>query len=102
MQLAFIRIHTKAKAYYRLAARVGCICQRWLSCQINYYRYGTANEYARNLLKTSQVLELKETITDLIHKALIPLKAYAEIYERYTNLMNLNVDQYIKYIIFIF
>ena len=42
------------------------------------------------------IVTLKETIVDLIQKALIPLRAYANAYDRYTDLMNLNIDQYIK------
>lgn len=42
------------------------------------------------------IVDLKETIISMLKKALIPLKAYAQAYEKYTNLMNLNIDQYIK------
>lgn len=42
------------------------------------------------------IVDLKTTIGEMIAKAIIPLKAYAKAYDRYTNLMNLNVDQYIK------
>lgn len=42
------------------------------------------------------ITELKETIVDLINKAIIPLKAYSKSYDKYTQLMNLNVDNYIK------
>ena len=36
------------------------------------------------------------TIEQLLQKALIPLKAYAKVYERYTHVNNLGVDAYIK------
>lgn len=42
------------------------------------------------------ILELKKTIIHMINLALIPLRAYAKVYDRYTHIMNLNVDQYIK------
>jgi dynein heavy chain len=42
------------------------------------------------------IVDLKETIINMIKQALIPLKAYAKVYERYTNLMNLQVESYIK------
>lgn len=42
------------------------------------------------------IVELKQTIVLSIQQALIPLKAYAKVYDRYTALMNLNVDNYIK------
>lgn len=42
------------------------------------------------------IVELKSTIIQMIRQALIPLKAYAKVYERYTTVMNLNVDTYIK------
>ena len=42
------------------------------------------------------IRELKNTITSLINLALIPLKSYAKIYDRYTQLHNLTVEQYIK------
>ena len=42
------------------------------------------------------IIELKETIVTMIRQALIPLRAYAKSYDRYTNLMNLNIDNYIK------
>jgi dynein heavy chain len=43
------------------------------------------------------IVELKETILFMMKQAQIPLKAYAKAYEKYTDLMNLNVDNYIKY-----
>lgn len=43
------------------------------------------------------IIELKDTISLMMRKALIPIKAYAKAYEKYTNLINLNVEQYIKY-----
>ncbi len=42
------------------------------------------------------IVELKETIAFMVKQALIPLKAYAKSYDRYTNLMNLNIENYIK------
>jgi dynein heavy chain len=42
------------------------------------------------------ILELKNTIAQLIRKALIPIRAYCKVYERYTHIMNLNIEQYIK------
>ena len=44
----------------------------------------------------AHIVDLKDTITQMLHQALIPLKAYAKAYDRYTALMNLNTDQYIK------
>lgn len=43
------------------------------------------------------IVELKETIVHMIRQALIPLKAYAKSYDKYTHLMNLNIENYIKY-----
>jgi dynein heavy chain len=43
------------------------------------------------------VVVLKNTISQMLQKALIPLKAYAKVYERYTLVNNLGVDAYIKY-----
>jgi dynein heavy chain len=42
------------------------------------------------------IVELKETIIKMLRQALIPIKAYAKIYERYTNLVNLNIENYVK------
>jgi dynein heavy chain len=42
------------------------------------------------------VCDLKETIIQMLRQALIPLRAYSKSYERFTNLVNLNVEQYIK------
>ncbi len=42
------------------------------------------------------IVALKDIIVDLIQKALIPLRAYANTYDRYNDLMNLSVEQYIK------
>jgi dynein heavy chain len=42
------------------------------------------------------IVDLKQTIILMLRKAIIPIKAYAKVYDRYTNLMNLNVDNYIK------
>jgi dynein heavy chain len=42
------------------------------------------------------IVDLKETIINMIKQALIPLKAYAKVYDRYTNLMNLQVETYSK------
>lgn len=50
----------------------------------------------------SHIVDLKETIIQMLRQALIPLRAYSKAYDRYTQLMNLNIDQYIKYNFFIF
>jgi dynein heavy chain len=42
------------------------------------------------------IVDLKETIIYMMKQAQIPLKAYAKAYDKYTALMNLNVDNYIK------
>jgi dynein heavy chain len=42
------------------------------------------------------IVELKEKIIKMLRQALIPIKAYAKIYERYTQLVNLNIDNYVK------
>ena len=42
------------------------------------------------------IVVLKNTISQMLQKALIPLKAYAKVYERYTHVNNLGVDAYIK------
>lgn len=42
------------------------------------------------------IVELKDTIVHMIRQAQIPLKAYATSYNKYTNLMNLNIENYIK------
>ena len=44
------------------------------------------------------VEELRETIRHAIQKALIPLKAYAREYEKYLELMNIDINQYIKWV----
>ena len=43
-----------------------------------------------------EIVELKETIRSVLKQALIPLKAYAKVYDRYINVMNLNIENYIK------
>ncbi|XP_076467072.1 dynein axonemal heavy chain 1-like isoform X2 [Babylonia areolata] len=43
-----------------------------------------------------QVEQLRETVRLSIQKALIPLKAYAREYEKYLELMNIDINQYIK------
>jgi hypothetical protein len=50
----------------------------------------------------SHIVDLKETIIQMLRQALIPLRAYSKAYDRYTQLMNLNIDQYIKYNFYIF
>ncbi|CAF4290444.1 unnamed protein product, partial [Rotaria sp. Silwood2] len=47
-------------------------------------------------LQENKVIEWKETLQKTVQASLIPLKAYAEAYEPYVALMNLNTDQYIK------
>lgn len=42
------------------------------------------------------IVDLKQTIVHMIRQGMIPLKAYANSYDRYTNLMNLNIENYIK------
>ncbi|XP_070190635.1 dynein axonemal heavy chain 1-like isoform X2 [Littorina saxatilis] len=42
------------------------------------------------------VEELRETIRHAIQRALVPLKAYAREYEKYLELMNLDINLYIK------
>ena len=66
-------------------------------------------------LQESKILEWKETLQKAVQTSLIPLKAYAEgsissrffsllkifffvAYEPYVALMNLNIDQYIKFV----
>lgn len=44
----------------------------------------------------SHIVDLKDTISQMLKQALIPLKAYSKAYDRYTSLMNLNIDQYTK------
>ena len=43
-----------------------------------------------------EILELKDTIKSVLKQALIPLRAYAKVYDRYVNVMNLNIENYIK------
>ncbi|CAF1674374.1 unnamed protein product, partial [Didymodactylos carnosus] len=47
-------------------------------------------------LQEEKVMEWKETLQKSIEQSLIPLRAYADAYEPYVALMNLNIDQYIK------
>ena len=42
------------------------------------------------------VEELRENIKKAIRKALIPMKAYAREYEKYLEIMNLDINVYIK------
>lgn len=42
------------------------------------------------------VCALKNTIVQMLRQALIPLRAYSKAYERFTSLVNLNVESYIK------
>ena len=44
------------------------------------------------------VEELRETIRNTIRKAVIPLRAYAKEYEKYQELVNMDVNQYVKYV----
>ena len=48
--------------------------------------------------KEPHVVELRETIRDAIRKSLIPMKAYAKKYEKYLDLMNMDVNQYVKWV----
>ncbi|XP_071943674.1 dynein axonemal heavy chain 1-like isoform X2 [Antedon mediterranea] len=43
-----------------------------------------------------RVEELRENIRNAIRKALIPMKAYSKAYEKHMQLMNLDIDEYIK------
>ncbi|XP_022110107.1 dynein heavy chain 1, axonemal-like isoform X1 [Acanthaster planci] len=43
-----------------------------------------------------RVEELRDTIRDAIRKALVPMKAYARAYEQFLELMNLDINEYIK------
>lgn len=43
------------------------------------------------------VSDLKETIVQMLRQALIPLRAYSKSFERFTDLVNLNVENYVKY-----
>ena len=45
------------------------------------------------------VEELRETIRHAIRKAVIPLRAYAKEYEKYQELVNMDVNQYVKYVL---
>jgi len=42
------------------------------------------------------VEELRENIRKAIRKAVIPMKAYAREYEKYLEIMNLDINVYIK------
>lgn len=42
------------------------------------------------------VVELRETVRNAIRQALIPVKAYARQYEQYLELMNMDINQYVK------
>ena len=46
------------------------------------------------------VEELRDAVKNAIQKALIPLEAYAHEYERYLDLMNIDIHQYVKYLFF--
>jgi len=41
---------------------------------------------------------LRETAREAIKNSLIPIKAYAKEYERHLELMNLDINKYIKYV----
>ena len=43
------------------------------------------------------VEELRETVRNAIAKSLIPMKAYARQYKKYSPIMNLDISSYIKY-----
>ena len=43
-----------------------------------------------------RVEELRETILNAIQKALLPMMAYAKAYEKYLDLNNLEINDYIK------
>jgi dynein heavy chain len=43
------------------------------------------------------VEELRETVRNAILKSLIPVKAYAQQYDGYLPIMNLDISNYIKY-----
>lgn len=44
------------------------------------------------------VEELRETVREAIKKSLVPIKAYAKEYEKHLELMNLDINKYIKYV----
>lgn len=46
------------------------------------------------------VEELRETVRRTIQKALVPLIAYAREYEKYLELMNMDINQYITFVWF--
>lgn len=48
------------------------------------------------------VEELRQTVRSAINKALIPLRAYAKEYERHLSLINLDINNYIKYVVSMF
>ena len=41
------------------------------------------------------VEELRDTIRDAIRHSLIPMKAYARVYEKYLELINIDINQYV-------
>ena len=43
------------------------------------------------------VVELRQAIRNAIRKSLLPLKAYARKYETFLDLMNMDVNQYVRY-----
>ena len=45
-----------------------------------------------------RVEELRETILNAIQKALLPMMAYAKAYEKYLDLNNLEINDYIKWV----
>lgn len=45
-----------------------------------------------------KVEELRDTITMAISKALIPMRAYARAYEKYLELNNLEINDYIEWV----
>ena len=42
------------------------------------------------------VEELRDTIRNAITKAVIPMKAYAEAYEKHLELMNMDINKYVQ------
>jgi hypothetical protein len=42
------------------------------------------------------IVDLKKTIVYNMTQALIPLKAYAKVYERYSSVVNLNIENFAK------
>jgi len=53
-------------------------------------------------LREPFVVELRETIRQAILKAVLPMKAYAEQYESFLHVLNLDINTYIKFVFTLF